>query len=54
METLDQETKQKLIELKEAIESKDKYKFQSIVSFLMDKGFDTGIDLLIAIITGQI
>jgi hypothetical protein len=50
----DPEIEEKLKELEEAIKNKDKNKFQYILGILLDKGFDVGVGLLLAKLTGQI
>ena len=50
----DPEIEEKLKELEDAIQKKDKNKFQYVLGTLMDKGFDVGIGLLLAKLTSQI
>lgn len=50
----DPELKAKLQELEDAIKSKDKNKLQYIIGYLLDKGFDLGVGILLAKLTGQI
>ncbi len=50
LDSYNEETKQLLIELKDALDKKDQSKTKQILSFLVDKGFD----LLIAIAAGAV
>jgi hypothetical protein len=50
----DPEIEEKLKELEDAIKNKDKNKFQYALGVLMDKGFDVGVGILLAKLTGQI
>ncbi len=50
----DPEIEEKLKELEDAVQKKDKNKFQYVLGVLMDKGFDVGVGLLLAKLTGQI
>jgi hypothetical protein len=48
------EIQEKLKELEEAIKKKDKNKLQYVLGFLLDKGFDFGVGVLLAKLIGKI
>lgn len=50
----DDEVKASLIDLAEAIKSQDKSKLQTAIEFLLSKGFDMGLAIIVAKLTGQI